>query len=260
MPSKEENVYITIIIASIFLLMISVFLIILLFVYMRKQRINNQERLELKNHYEQTLLKTELEIQEQTLNYIGNEIHSNIVQVLYFARLQISQLPDIVTHTHRAELYDLLKKVSDDLREISHSLNENRFNQIGLYESIKQLLYNIERTGKYAIELVVADEIDMDNLPVQSDLILFRMIQEIIHNILKHAAASFIKISVSLQNNTTVIEISDNGIGFDLSLIKNQNKGIGLSNIMARAKFIHATVTINSIPSSGTLVTITINS
>lgn len=85
------------------------------------------------------------------------------------------------------------------------------------------------------------------------------MMQEIIHNIIKHASASTIHISVSEANKSTIIKIADDGIGFNLSAIQSENKGIGINNIMARAKFIKASVTFNSIPHKGTIVTIHIN-
>ncbi len=231
----------------------------MVFGYMRKQRINNQEKIEIKNRYDQTLLKTKLEIQEQTINYIGNEIHDNIGHIIYFVRLKITQLPDIINDEYRDELDNLLKKSADDLRALSHSLNENQFHQIGFYESLKHLLFNIEKTGKYRIELDIDDDIDIYNLPIQSELILFRMMQEIVHNIIKHASASTIKISVSAQKNLTKIVITDNGIGFNLSKTQSENKGIGINNIMSRAKYINATVNINSNPNNGTIVNITIN-
>lgn len=259
MQSKNNEILYTVIIGSVFLLLIGTFSIILLLLHIRKQKKNHLEKVDLRNRFEAALLKTELEIQEFTLNHIGTEIHSNIVQVLYFAQLQIVQLPDIITQTHRDEIYDLLKKVSDDLRTISHSLNENRFHQIGLNESLKQLIFSIEKTGKYKIDWVIEDEIDLDTLSLQSDLILFRIIQEIIHNILKHAKASSINLRMYAMNKTIVLEISDDGIGFDFSLTQAANKGIGINNILSRSKLINATANIYSSKGNGTVVTLFIN-
>jgi two-component system NarL family sensor kinase len=82
------------------------------------------------------------------------------------------------------------------------------------------------------------------------------MIQEIINNIIKHAAASNIDVAIVNGPETTIISISDNGIGFDTDLLKQERSGIGLQNIINRAKTINATVDVKSVPGSGTTITL----
>ena len=145
-------------------------------------------------------------------------------------------------------------KAFSDLREISHALKNNRFHQIGLSESIRQLLHNIERTGKYSTNFDSIPSDEIDGLIHGNDIILFRIIQEIINNVLKHATASHINVSITKENNDIAVLIEDNGIGFDLAIIKQEKQGIGLHNIYTRAKMINSVVEIKSTIGVGTTI------
>jgi len=95
MPKQQEDILITIVIASVFLVLIGFFLLLIVFVFLRRQRKFQQERDEMKNRFEQTILKSQLEIQEQTFSHISREIHDNIGQVLSLVRLNLSTFTNI---------------------------------------------------------------------------------------------------------------------------------------------------------------------
>lgn len=259
MPQQQQDILITIIIASVFLVLIGIFLLVMLFLYIRKQRKNQQEKEELKNRFEQTLLKTQLEIQEQTLSYISYEIHDNIGQILSLAKISNLQL-NKENFESKTELIDeLIGKAVSDLRGISHNLNHNNFHQIGLYESIIQLLHSIEKTGKYTTSINATDANEIEGFVSENDIILFRIIQEIINNIINHASANHIHLSIEKKEQFIIIKIADNGIGFDTTIIKQENQGIGLHNIYTRAKMINMYVEINSSIGEGTVVILKMN-
>ncbi|GAC1439888.1 MAG: hypothetical protein NVSMB63_05690 [Sediminibacterium sp.] len=206
----------------------------------------------MKNRFEQTLLKTQLEIQEQTFSHISQEIHDNIGQVLSLVRLNLSTFSNVAGEVKFDHTDELLGKAIKDLRDLSHSLQTNRIHDIGIIESIRQLMITLEKTGRYKTRLDIADSfmgIDKD-----TDLILFRMVQEIINNIIKHAAASIITIEITGDATEATVVVSDNGSGFDTEKLKTTGKGIGLQNIFNRAKMIHATVDIKSKPGNGTAI------
>jgi signal transduction histidine kinase len=254
MPQQQQDILITIIIASVFLVLIGIFLLVMLFLYIRKQRKNQQEKEELKNRFEQTLLKTQLEIQEQTLSYISYEIHDNIGQILSLAKISNLQL-NKENFESKTELIDeLIGKAVSDLRGISHDLKHNNFHQIGLHESIIQLLHSIEKTGKYTTSINATDANEIEGFVSENDIILFRIIQEIINNIINHASANHIHLSIEKKEQFIIIKIADNGIGFDTTIIKQENQGIGLHNIYTRAKMINMDVEINSSIGEGTVV------
>ena len=136
----------------------------------------------------------------------------------------------------------------------------NNFHQIGFIESLEQLLHNINKTGKYQSFLVIDEDVNLDILDKSVDVILYRMIQEVINNTLKHAACDTIHVNIGKINQQLKVEIKDNGIGFNTEDIKQENTGVGLNNIFSRAKLINATVHINSIINQGTTITILLNS
>ncbi|WP_439505259.1 sensor histidine kinase [Sediminibacterium sp.] len=214
----------------------------------------------MKNRFEQTIIKSQLEIQTQTLNYIGSELHDDTAQIVYLSMLRIASLKDVINEKEKEEIYTLLKKVWNDLRNISHSMINHNFNQIGFLDSLENLLYNIQKTGKYSTKLNIDEEVNLDYLDKSVDVILYRMIQEVINNILKHASSNKIEINIGKQNQFLTIEVKDNGVGFDISKVKEGRSGVGLENITSRAKLINASVNIDSKIGAGTTITILIKS
>ena len=170
--------------------------------------------------------------------------------------LRIANLKKEIDEKDKDEIYNLLKKVWHDLRSISHSLINTNFHQVGFIESLEHLFHNIEKTGKYKTKLNVDDDVNIDLLDKSVDIILFRMIQEIINNTLKHAACDTIEITLKNVNNQLNIEIKDNGIGFDVDKVRESSEGVGINNIISRARLINATVSFNSVTNQGTTVNI----
>jgi two-component system NarL family sensor kinase len=254
MPKQQEDILISIVVASVFFILIGSFFLLLVFVFLRRQRKNKEEKEEMKNRFEQTLLKTQLEIQEQAFSYISQEIHDNIGQVLSLVRLNLNTFDNIITEEKLNRTDDLLGKAIKDLRDLSHNLQNNRIHNIGIIESIRQLLSSLEKTGSFKTSFRTSDNFHiLDN---NTDIILYRMIQEIINNIIKHAAANTIDINIDCEDEISTISISDNGIGFDTTLLKGERPGIGLQNIINRAKIINTTVDVKSSPGNGTTITL----
>ena len=254
MPKQQEDILISIVVASVFFILIGAFLLLLVFVFLRRQRKNKEEKDEMKNRFEQTLLKTQLEIQDQTFTYISQEIHDNIGQVLSLVRLNLNTFGNTVTEDKLEQTDDLLGKAIKDLRDLSHNLQNNRIHDIGIVESIRQLLLSLEKTGRYKTSFHTSDHFHI--LDVNTDIILYRMIQEIVNNIIKHAAATRIDIEINSEPLITTIRISDNGVGFDTSLTQEERPGIGLKNIANRAKMVNTDVDVKSVPGNGTVITL----
>lgn len=254
MPKPQEDILISIVVASVFFILIGSFLLLIVFVFLRRQRKNREEKEEMKNRFERTLLKTQLEIQEQAFAYISQEIHDNIGQILSLVRLNLNTFGTIVSEEKLNQTDDLLGKAIKDLRDLSHNLQRNRIHDIGIVESIRQLLLSIEKTGQYRTSFQASDNFHI--LDPNTDIILYRMIQEIVNNIIKHAMASIIDIEIKSVQDMTTLRISDNGIGFDTGLLQQERSGIGLQNIINRAKTIDAIVDVKSEPGNGTTITL----
>ena len=210
-----------------------------------------QELQSIRTKFEKTLLETQLEIQEQTFTQISQEIHDNIGQVLSLVRLNINRLDISHKEKELEETDKLLQQAITDLRQLSHNLNSDYIKREGLVKALEQLIANLERTGRFST--IFQSKIDVLPLSDDASIILYRIIQETINNIIRHAEARKVSLFISQQNNLVQITITDDGQGFDVNTIRN---GIGLKNILNRAQVIGAAVDINSNIGEGTTITI----
>lgn len=235
-----------------------VFFFYLLIIQFHKRRIIHQkEMLDLRTQYEQITLQSQLEIQEQTFRNISQEIHDNIGQVLSLAKLNLNTIPSNALTEKIAITEELLGKAINDLRDLSKSLYTEKITDIGLCQAIMHELTIIERTT----QMYTTFEFETTELPLSNEklIIVFRMIQEILHNIIKHSKATEIKVTIKSEAENELISVSDNGKGFDLNGLNNNETGIGIKSIKQRCKLINADFNIYTAPGKGTNVVISIN-
>jgi signal transduction histidine kinase len=157
------------------------------------------------------------------------------------------------------ETKSLAKQLLGELKALSASLNTDHILHIGLENALHNELKRIGTAKKYQITFTKTGE-DF-RLTAEKEIILFRLCQEILNNILKYAKASSIITVINYTNNMMILEISDDGIGFDLNIVSAlsaERESTGLLNIQKRAKMINAVVEIKSEPEKGTTVIITI--
>jgi len=245
---------ITIVLAGTFLLLcIFGFVFFFVIIYNKRHREYQSEKAEIIKRFELEKLQSQLEIQEQTLKNISGEIHDNIGQILSLVGLQLNTLP--TSDEEKLEnTIGLLDKAIGDLRDLSKSLDTDRIGNIGIVEAVRQDLSLLEKTGKYKTSFSI--ETDYTALPAGKIIILYRIIQEVINNIIKHAKADTVSIRIHGNDDYDSLTITDNGIGFlndDLL-----SKGLGLNNITNRAALIGGRATIESVLNQGTSITFTI--
>jgi len=245
-----------IIAGTILFVLLGVFIVLFVFVYNTRTRKHQKE----KAQFSQTLLQTQLEIQEQTLKNISQEIHDNIGQVLSLAKLNLGTMDVEQPDKLQQKIEDsrmLVGKAIQDLRDLSKSLDADQIKARGLNRAIEYELEMIRKTGSYDTQFnVVGAPYKLD---AQRELILFRIVQEILNNIIKHAKANTIEVRLGYEPQELFIDISDDGTGFDLQLLNESNKenlGQGIRNMHNRAKLINAGFSMASTIGKGTIVTI----
>lgn len=244
MPETSNNVLTVVIAVAIVLILLAVFLLVILIYFHNRKLRSVREQEDLKKEFQQVLTRTQLEVQQQTMRQISQEIHDNVGQVLSLVNLNLQTMNSFdrekIGHTSQ-----LVNKAIADLRVLSRNLNPEHLARQGLVEVLKQELARLEKTGRFHTELVV------DHEPVLSPeklLILYRMVQEVLNNIIKHAGADVIVATVS----PGMVRISDNGRGFDAA---GQSSGLGLQHLRQRAQAIGAGMQVDSKPGKGTIVT-----
>lgn len=251
-----------IVIISIFLLIVAIGIIILVLVYQKRQLKYLQEKQQLQHHFHQELLHTQLEIQEQTFKHISQEIHDNIGQILSLARLHVNTMnpEDAGDVTEKIQDADqLIGKAIQDLRDLSKSLNTAFIADVGLLRAIEYELKLIKKITAYSVSFHIEGQ--PFSLSPQQELILFRIFQEVLNNIIKHAKASEVSLHACYDATNFVLRMKDNGQGFDMRSDAPTNQaatGMGIRNMKSRAQLIHAAIAIQSAVTQGTAVTVTV--
>ena len=195
----------------------------------------------------QELLQTQIEIQEQTLKTISQEIHDNIGQVLSLAKLNLNTFEGIESDTNQTKINDtknLVSKAINDLRDLSRSMHGDKIAELGLQESVASELKILQNTGQYITELKITGE--PYKLAPQKEMVLFRIVQEAMNNVIKHAKAKNIFIEMRYQPDIFDLTISDDGIGFNAAVLQSTQTGIGLKSMQNRAALIGGEFTIQS--------------
>lgn len=187
---------------------------------------------------------------------ISQELHDGVLGRMFGVRLSLDSLnfnTDIDSIKTRAQYIKDLMKIEQEIREVSHNLNTDFISGTGFIIILEELVskqteaYNLDYTFNYD------DSIHWDTVSNKTKINLYRITQESLQNIYKHAKAKHVSISISLINNVICLTIKDDGVGFDAGKSK---KGIGLKNINARIAELGGTVTFKSEARKGTQVII----
>lgn len=222
-----------------------------------------------KRGMEKQLLKQEVDKQKQIAQAvvnaqekeraeIGKELHDNVNQILTTAKLYLE-----LAGNDDAELRVMLQRSADsisdainEVRNISRSLVPASVGDLGLIDTIHDLVENIKATKKLKVFFRYQGDVDrvMDD---KRKLMLFRIIQEQVNNVLKHANATNLTIELTTGEHMIELSIRDDGSGFEPSKVRSK-KGTGLSNINSRAELFNGKVTIDTAPGAGCTLNIRI--
>ncbi len=193
--------------------------------------------------------------QENERSQIGRELHDNVNQLLGAIRLYIDMAGKDAenrdAYLKSSSTYTL--NAINEIRKLSKTLITPLINEIGLVESVKDIIKGIMEVHHLKIEFNTLG-FEEKNLNEKFKLNLFRIVQEQINNTLKHAKATLMQINFKQSSANFLISICDNGIGFDPSISR---KGMGINNLISRAELYKGKVLIDSKPGEGCTVTIT---
>ena len=210
-----------------------------------------------KEEHQKELLTNQIEIQNQTMQYIGREIHDNVGQKLTLASLYTQQLAFENKAPHINENIENISKIINDslseLRELSKSLTSDSIRESNLVDLISLECSGVNKTKKCKVEFDY--EQNFTTLNYEQKSILLRICQEFIQNSLKYSNCKLIHIRLMRVDQSIEFELKDDGIGFD---INQDSKGIGLENIKKRTILLNGTFELSSNLNQGTRLFITI--
>lgn len=238
-------------------MVIVAFVVLLSYLFTTKKNKLIQEKQLMKTQFEQELLQTQLEIQEQTLKTISEEIHDNVGQVLSLAKLNLNTVGNISDEQAQLKIdstKNLVSKAINDLRNLSRSLHGESIGEIGLQEAIANELKIVQNTGHFKTDLKITGQVY--KLDPQKEMVLFRIVQEALHNAVKHSNAAHLQVSASYHADHFTLTISDDGTGFEPDQLAASKAGIGLKSMQNRAALIGAAFALQSSKNKGTSIII----
>ncbi|MDQ2795505.1 MAG: sensor histidine kinase, partial [Bacteroidota bacterium] len=217
-----------------------------------------QERQQLERLRAQAVLDAE----EAERRRIGADLHDGVGQLLTAAKLNLHALAEELhsgapTGAPRllAHALDVVDESFREVRSISHNLRPNALIRCGLGQAVRDFTSKVSPGGqpRFCLEFVGLDE--NHRLEPALESVLFRVIQELVQNIVKHAHATEVTVQLRRRPHELCVLVEDNGVGFDPTALSSEG-GIGLKNIESRMVYLGGRVKFDSRPGQGTAVTI----
>jgi len=221
--------------------------------YEKEIKLINSELRELSAH-----LQT---IREEERLQIARDIHDELGQQLTGLKLGVEWLnlkivsQDILLKDKTTEMIELIKAVINSVKRISSDLRPSMIDDLGIVAALEW--QSIEVQKRFGIKIHFNSSMDEPNLPIDTSTALFRIYQETLTNVIKHADANEVKSSLQLIGNNIILEIKDNGIGMKTSINKKQ-KSFGLIGIKERSFAIGGKFDLYSEAGKGTTIKITV--
>lgn len=241
MPRGEnESVVIVWIWIGIGLLFLAtVFITMLVANYMKSVRKNKDKVMQIVRNTQTEYRENTIYMQEKDRERLAEELHDNIISRLNLIRLN--------SHDKNINETNLdIKKSMQLIRELTHNLNPPDLSEIGLSDLVADYIEQVKMNITVDFYQLILNE---NTITHQIKLNVFRIVQELIHNTLKHAGATKIKVSLRISEQYLILIVEDNGNGFKAG---NQSSGIGLRSIQSRAKQIKAYYKLKTKPQKGT--------
>lgn len=235
-------------------------LITLVFLYNRYQlRQKNKYQKEL-NRQQNELFNAIAAAQDQERKRIAQDIHDSLGSILSAAKLKLSALKESqpslsveLTEKYTTTL-QLMDEASAELRSISHNIMPATLSKLGLIAALKNLSNTISSNSGLQINFTSHDF--TERIPEQTEMSIYRIVLELINNIVKHAQANKVTVQLIKYPDYINLSVEDNGRGFDYGNALQEKKGIGLGNILSRVDYLKAKMNVDSEPGRGTTVII----
>ncbi len=199
-----------------------------------------------------------IKAEENERGRIAKELHDGLGQLLSSAKLNVAATEESVSEDDLPLIktsMQLIDEAVSEVRSVSHNLMPIALTTKGLIAALEDLVEKINQTK--ILEVALQLKFDENLLSKSTQVTLYRVIQEILNNALKHSKATTINVQIESRGKSLQLIISDNGIGFDSNEIKT-SKGIGWTNIFSRISLLNGKINIDSKQNKGTHLSIQI--
>ena len=185
---------------------------------------------------------------------LARDLHDGVGQMLSLIKMNMSTLPEV--NSAMQKTIDLVDKTIDEVRNVSHNLIPEELN-FGIFPALEDFAEKVNVSGVPRMEIEISSGIKSKSFKKQHELSIYRIVQEIVNNIVKHAGASTIRLSMSQHDQGTLLSIKDNGRGINMDAV-HASTGIGWKNINARVHLMSGEIKIHTGKPSGTQIEITL--
>ncbi|OJV55865.1 MAG: hypothetical protein BGO31_17410 [Bacteroidetes bacterium 43-16] len=249
---REKNIWLGVFVIGTFLL-ITLFGL-LLFSFRSKQKLQEEQLKSVGQQRDIERLSAAFEGEERERTRISRDIHDGVMSTFATVKMRIKKLEDdiplLAQHGAYSQTMSLFEQATSELRRTAHHLMPDLLLEDGLYKAVFYFAQNIEENTGIKVKMEYFG--DAPELPQNFVLFLYRAIQELVQNVVKHAHASQILIQLIYGNDTINITVDDNGTGFD----PGTKTGMGLKSLQNRTKLYNGTFNISSNLGEGTSVTL----
>lgn len=226
-----------------------------------RYKLRQQDKLQ-KEIIKQQELSTQavIEAEEQERKRIAGDLHDGIGQTMSAAKMNLSVIKNDIPFANEDQRLTFEKAMAlvdegcTEVRAVSHHIMPNALLKAGLGTAIGEFLNKID--SKVLKINYYSDGLD-ERLPSNVETVLYRVVQECVNNVIKHAGADSLDLTLIKDEDGVSITIEDNGNGFDIRAAKRKN-GIGLQNLLTRIKYLKGDIEWDSSPGNGTVVTINV--
>lgn len=222
----------------------------------QREEQKQKELMDIRLYQQREILNAIMMTQEQERERIGESVHNGVAQLLYGIQTRL-QLLKVNTADDEKQLKTILNIVSDainDTRRIAFELVPAVLKDYGIEVALNELIRKIVK-GNPVVSLELSG---ITELPEKLEFAIYRIVQELLNNIIKHADATESSVTIKQHLNSISLIVSDNGVGFQELLPRRVGNGMGLKNIRNRVKLLEGRFTLNSSPGAGSQITITL--
>lgn len=231
------------------------------FILLYQKRLYEQELIAKKMEltYQQAAIHRTLDAVEEERKRVARDLHDEVGAALSAMRLLVGQLaqaipPSAETDGLTTKFKVVIDSTMDSVRRISNDLLPQGLDELGLTYALEGLCENAMDIADLTVGLTVDPE---TSLPVRTNLIVYRLVQELLNNAVKHAEATDLNLTLRREGQGLVLRYADNGKGFDFDQAYQQ-KSLGLKNIETRAQMLNGTAVFDTRPGEGLRVTVQI--